>query len=234
MNRIAIIATYAYRYDTLEDTLKSLYNQVDKIILMDNDGAYRVESFMLDKVKKHDCSISPDYKDLSKLQPTVEHPWAFSDDDFILTCDDDLIYPKNYVYELMYNAAQYSCIATYHGKVLDITGKIVRSEGCLHASPYTGLVDIPGTGVSGWFQKLFNGKREILKQVAYDEKYIGAADFALGHAAAALKIPIMHLAHRENWIKYNPQMLDGRETLWDMERIEQMATDHAKQFLSKC
>ena len=90
----AVMATYPARRPGLERALASIASQVDEVTLVANE--YTKRNFDL-QVPKNVRVLFPrrDTKDVGKFILT------FDADDFVFLCDDDILYPGDYVQELL-------------------------------------------------------------------------------------------------------------------------------------
>ena len=140
MRTVVSIATKGDRPEQLEKTIDSLIKQcTDMYIYYNND----------------DENI--DYTDLSKF-------WFLSEQKepcYYFTCDDDIIYPPNYIEHTKNLIDKYGTIITYHGRRL--TGDLNKYYKGRHtvydfrgAQDLDVFVDVGGTGVMGFRTDLFN------------------------------------------------------------------------------
>ncbi len=81
----ANLATIKSRSSTLQLVVNSLKNQVDKVRIYSNDYKPKVEGSNVE------VYTGPDYTDNAKFF------WLTHSKGVYLSCDDDLIYPPNYV-----------------------------------------------------------------------------------------------------------------------------------------
>lgn len=171
----ANIATTGTRPEQLKKTIESLKHQVDIIRVYDN-------------------SINPDLADNAKfysLKDLTEH-------EYYLTCDDDLIYPPNYVKHMIESIKKYQTIITYHGRIL-------KDRQTYYGADHTQfrfnqeckrryLLDVAGTGVTGFDTNYF-------KPIIHNSKYKRMSDLVFSLEAKRQNKLITLPEHRGNWIK---------------------------------
>jgi len=195
------IATIPGREESLRNTVLSLYNQVDKIGVFLN-GHSVIPDFLDNPkitVKKGDNSLG----DAAKF-------WWFQDlkkGDTYLSCDDDLIYPVDYVQKSLEALKRHEGIITYHGS--RIPNKRLRSYymdrgpvfRCTKNVMIDNQVHIPGTGVSVI-------PRNSIELPISNFPIKNMADIWLGLAAKKQGVQITCSAHPGNWIKYQEEEMD--------------------------
>lgn len=119
---------------------------------------------------------------------------------YYFSTDDDLFYPKDYIQRSIEAIDKYNCIITYHGRYLKGLGldyyKDHRSFRCLGNEPREIQIDVAGTGCSAFRTDTFN---PVGIHAAQDKRM---SDLVFSLEAAKQKVKIMHIAHKNNWIKY--------------------------------
>lgn len=127
--KVASIATYRDRLDVLPDAINSLAPQVDivQIYYNDTEGLNKEQFQEVHEEIYLNCEHSnveiqcvTDQADLSKFLAIWEYPEAT-----IYTCDDDLIYHKDYAYRLLHNLHYDHWIGA---DVVTLGGKIISDE----------------------------------------------------------------------------------------------------------
>lgn len=187
------VATYngKGRKETLKLMLKSLEDQVDEVILYNNE------------VEKENLTDNGKFKGLISLNEPV----------YYLTCDDDLLYFPTYVKDMIEAIEKYNCICTHHGRqLLGLDKNYYRghkSFRCLSDTEEGFILDVPGTGVTGWSTEYFNPK-EIW---AAEEKRM--SDLVFGLAAAEEKRKIILLGHKTGYIQQ--LNINLKDTIWAAE-----------------
>jgi hypothetical protein len=165
--------------------------------------------------------------DLGKFSFAEEHnPF-----DYYLSCDDDLIYPKDYVsrtvnaLDAAYEIGDWEHVITYHGKSLKIQRGVKIQSFYMHPSEdyrcllgfeQTVFVDIPGTGVMGMHRDAAIQFNDNLKERrdAGEDMLPNAADLYAGRFFRQRGYGVLCLEHPRGWIKYSPHMHSG-DTIWD-------------------
>lgn len=176
MKTIVSIATKGDRSEQLHKTIKSLRNQCNKLVVYDN-------------------SIDEDLTDLGKFfrLSTINDPCYY------FTCDDDIIYPPDYIERTKQLIDKYGSIITYHGRRL--TGDLTKYYKGKHTVyDFRGeqlqdvFVDVGGTGVMGFRTDLFNPVGIHL------EPFKCMSDLVLSRWAKNENKKIICAAHKQNWL----------------------------------
>jgi len=191
MKIVVGIATMKGRELTLKRTIESLINQVDDIHVYNNE----IEPINLtDNGKFHALQL-------------------YSKPIYYFSCDDDLIYPSDYVSKTIESIEKHECIVSYHGrKLLGLNRNYYKGHkafACLGHFPQTCEIDVPGTGVTAFRTDYFN-PTEI-----YNSEYKKMSDLVFAHEAAIQDKKIMHLGHQGDWIKYQPIPIE--QTIYGQE-----------------
>jgi hypothetical protein len=188
MLRIAGIATIDGRQISLCDTIKSLLPQVDEIHIHNgNDKGDRVK---FDSYRK-DC--------------------------YYFSCDDDLIYPKDYcdkmiaTYEYMRSLKYDNPIVTCHGRnfiqPIDNYYRNGVKYHCLHEVEQDVKVDCGGTGVM-----MLCGQIDMPD---FTERNM--ADIFIALQAKKQNVPIICMKHEAGWIKHSDK-IDLSETIYEWHK----------------
>jgi hypothetical protein len=190
--RIVIgIATYK-REDFLEKTLHSLKGQAHDICVYDNN-----------KEKK-------DYKANAKFIFLND----YSESIYYFTCDDDIIYPKDYVKKSIAYINKYKSIIAYHGDVL--LNKIPRLYPECQRFHFTSEVkniirlDVAGTGLTSFNTDYFNPKD------IYNYKHKNMVDQIFSLKAAEQNKKIILPPHRKN--TFTAQKIPPDQTIWGQHK----------------
>ena len=132
---------------------------------------------------------------------------------YYFSCDDDLIYPVDYIERTIECIEKHGCIVTYHGRKLKGLGlNYYRGHNgyrCLDTVPKDFELDVCGTGVTAFSTSYFNPKGI---HRAEDKKM---SDLVFSLEAAKHGKKIMHLAHKGGWIQYQPIPIE--KTIYGME-----------------
>lgn len=197
MGRLKIaanIATRPGRELPLKRCIESLHGQVDEIRIYFND--FEPYEWLSEYPKVR----ATKGKDLGAAAKFAN--WNPKVREYYFTCDDDLIYPPNYVKRTIDGVKKYGGIITYHGRILN--GKGLKYYGghqvflCLKDVAEDVRVHIGGTGVSCFISDTFN-------RPVGDLKYKLMDDILTGLYAAQQDVPITLLAHKEGWLKMSPE-----------------------------
>lgn len=197
------IASIPDRLDVLNDTIESLYHQVDEINLYLNN--YKGSPF-------NDRKINVVLGDNSKGDAGKIF-FADKVSGFYFMCDDDLIYPKDYISNSLKNY-YLKDIITYHGRTILSKHEIAsyynepaKKYRCLGGVEYDVNIQICGTGVA-----MFHTNNLKIKFEQVNEKNM--LDLVLSAFAKRQRKKITCLKHKEGWIRYNLKMRN-RQTIYD-------------------
>lgn len=183
------IATFDNR--DIKPTLDSLMGQADAIHIYDNE---QEEVDLTDNGKFHALTL---YK-----EPV-----------YFFSCDDDLIYPSDYVKRMIDHIERYNCIVTCHGRVLQGLNKSYyrhhKVYKCLGNELYQGRIDVPGTGCTAFRTDYFN---PVGIHLAEEKR---KSDILFGLEVAKLDKHIRHVPHAKGWIRHGE--LDLRRTIAEQD-----------------
>ena len=193
------IASLENRKKAIEDTLASLLPQVDIVIVYQNGYKDRSGVFSNPKVLViSSLDTGVDMGDAGKFYKLS----SFSNV-YYFSCDDDLIYPCNYVSEIKSFLKKYDnkIIASCHGRVM--VKKPISyyrdKKKVYHFANHVSEeapVHFGGTGVMAFHTSFVNFNFNFFRTP-------NMADVWVGLYAQENKIPIMILPHHENWIKHS-------------------------------
>lgn len=176
------IATIEKRINALHHTLNSIDNQGAKVNVYKDTG--RGDSHKMDGICR---GIN-------------------------FTCDDDIIYPTDYIQTSLEFLSQYpGCILTYHGRIWPEKTpaknlNYYKSTKQFHftkllTNPIT--VDFPGTGVMFW------NENDTPLKGAYRGPEYNMLDVWIGIHAFRNNIPVICCPHPAGWLKQNIYAVDG-------------------------
>lgn len=140
---------------------------------------------------------------------------------YYFSCDDDIIYPPDYVNRTLQAIDKYNCIVTYHGRILRGLDRRYYSEhsalSCLHSFMQNIELDVAGTGVCAFRTDYFN-PTEIWNS---PDKKMSDLVFSLEAAKQGKKI--MHIGHKAKWI----QEINNEQTIYgtvskDEEKLKRL------------
>lgn len=197
--RVAMIASVPEREQMLEKTVESLRPQVDEIRVALNSYSHlpkflnKAEVVMLDN-EKGDAG---------------KHYFADQFEGYLLSCDDDLIYPPDYADYMIAGVDKYKCACSLHGRVYKFRPIInfqmmFMGYPCLSTVQLDTGVDIGGTGVMCWHT-------DILKIRYEDFKSKNMSDLWFAKQCIEQGVKIMCLAHGGDYLKYQGPTW----TIWD-------------------
>lgn len=193
------IATYPPRLESLLETIESLQDQVDTIhVCLNEYNALPTELLRYPKVV---CTI-PDHN-LSDLGKFLQLPNV---EGYFFSCDDDLIYPNDYVASTITQLRKYGGVVSYLGRVLPTGRKCnsyykdaVEYYHCLKEVKEDHRVHVVGTGVMCFHTDTVNFEYSHLRTV-------GIADIQFGLYAARNNIKLTSLKHKAGWIKHTDKI----------------------------
>lgn len=218
MKTVCNIATQKSRFKTLPIMLDSIYHQVDEINIWANGFTYwsLLKKYILDngldrfkeKVKfyydkDYEIVEGHDLTDNGKFWPLQLN----QDATLTLLCDDDIIYPPDYVTNIKADMLRHPAhIITYHGRILQAKGlpyyHAHRQFRFDRNQELDCQVHVGGTGVMAFDTSLFNPTE------LYRSAYLRMSDLVLAQYAASEGIPIMCCRHPANWIRPIPGIED--------------------------
>jgi|SRR6056297_250013 len=192
------IASLPEREKNLEATINSLYNQFDSINIALN-GYERIPSFL-----RYDSKFNVV---LSSNNGGAKMKFFFVDGchDYYFSCDDDLIYPQDYVDRMIDKIQQYNnkIIVTAHGGNIqpDMSVK-VKGGGRRFNQPLAKdqFIMYGGTGVMSFYQPY---ARLSFRDFYYDNM----VDVNMYYKTQDKKMPVLLINKPENWIKYQDSVL---------------------------
>ena len=195
----ACLASIPRRVYALEKTIASLIGQVDGIKVHLNDY-----QFLPDFLKNPKIEVV--HGDNS-LMSCTKFLWSDRLDGYVLTCDDDLIYPSDYVERMTAAIDKYKCISCAHGSKL-APGKIgsyykdrTVYDARLEVREDT-FIDVPGTGVMGWHT-------DDIKLSMSDFDLPGMEDIAAYRAIYQHSYTAVVVAHPAGWFRSSTHKNDG-------------------------
>lgn len=217
----AQLATIPQRVSSMLLTVNSLNSQVDFLNVMCNNYTEREANFI--NASLNDWQYYRNFKptalafhkrnneigDAEKFYKVENHSGYF------FTCDDDLIYPPDYVKYMISKIEQYErkAVITLHGRNYT-PGRIEKYYGgrnrteayhCLQRVEGDHKVMIGGTGVMAFHTDTLKIKYE-------DFKLPNMADLWMAIVCRNQNVPIMVVEHLPNWLQVG---YDGEDTIWN-------------------
>ncbi len=216
MKITANIATYPPRLHALKQCVASLYDQVDEIHIMMNEYTEdMIPEFLVDLMQCHPqkiyCTLSTiNYTDNGKFIQLDNH-YLMREPQYYFTCDDDLIYPPDYVEKTIENIKKYGSIVTYHGRLIRQKGVDYylkhQAFKCLSGQSNDFLIDVCGTGVTAFDTRYFHPRGLASHKLQRMSDLI----FSLEAAKQGKKIGCC--ARKYGWIK----AIQHEENIYDTE-----------------
>jgi hypothetical protein len=194
----ALIASIPEREQMLERTVRSLRNQVDEIRVSLNDYKH-VPRFL----NKKECIILD-----NSMGDAAKFYFADKFEGYIFTCDDDLIYPKNYVRYMIQGIKRYNSVVTLHGR--KYSRPVIGFQEAFTGYPCLGdviqdiEVDVGGDGVMAYHTDLINFFYDEFKSKNMSQLWVAKKCKEHG-------IKIMVLAHKTGCLQYQYP----KWTIWD-------------------
>ena len=162
-----------------------------------------------DKIFLYDNAVREDLTDNGKFWGLTQ----VTEPVYYLSCDDDLIYPNDYVATCINGIEKYNSIVTFHGRQLLGAGKnYYHGHNNFPFSknvPMSIEIDVPGTGVTAFRTDYFN---PVGLHLAEDKKM---ADLVFAVEASKQEKTITHLKHRAGWVR--AQSIPIEKTIYGME-----------------
>jgi len=200
--KVVGIASLPEREECLRDTVNSLYNQVDKIIVGLNN--YKEVPSFLKKEKIESYLLDNSLGDAAKFYKVDEYKGHF-----YFACDDDLIYKKNYIEHLLKNnnpvigihasIIKYPCKNYYKDRI------VLHSNSALDKDTE---VDVIGTGCC-------RIDLEVLDLKLKDFKTPNKADIYLSDICKKQNVKMISIARKaKEFFIYNPKM-KNKYTIYD-------------------
>ena len=177
MKVVVGMATYGERTESVKLAMDSLKDQVDEIRLYDNE--------------KHKDNLTDNGK--------FRYLEDYKEPVYYLSCDDDIIYPKDYVETCIEAIEEHQCIISFHGRILRGAGLDYYTKhtalSCLQSFVQTKEIDVCGTGVTAFRTDMFNGKD------LYKAKDKCMSDLVFSLEATKQDVKIMHIGHYHGWLQ---------------------------------
>jgi hypothetical protein len=196
------MATLPEREESLERVVESLRGQVDKLYIYLN-GHRRVPAFLRGK-NGADCEI---WRSNNNDGAVKKLWWANKLNGYLLICDDDIVYPSNYVERTVRAIECYRrrAVVGYHGVIIPEGGFQRYLPDRTVLSYETALMsDTPvhalGTGVIGYHSS-------TIRVSGGDFPYPNMVDIWFGIACQKRKVPMICLARPFGWLQPLPQLM---------------------------
>lgn len=180
----ANLATHKKRKGVLQQVVNTLRDQVDVVRVYSND--------YLPKVEGAEVITGEDLTDRGKF-------YFVEKDEIYFSCDDDIIYPEDYVERTLEKLEKYpNSIITYHGRILLGKGRSYyyghTSHHCLRTLHYDTFIDVAGSGVA-----CFDASKWKPDVIQYPDQKMSDLLFSLEAAKANKKI--ICGSHQMGWLQ---------------------------------
>ncbi len=203
------MATIKEREESLKDTIDSLIGQVDKVNVFLHGYFEAPEYFNNEKIQYMTDDPEEDNGDLGKFSFPLEEGYH-------LHCDDDLIYPEDYV-EKTIEAIDYydkEAIVSFCGNVpkRPPVGSYYLERTAISLFEdleEDKIVSIPGTGVMGYHT-------DLIKSWDFKDKEKNMADIHVGIYAKEQQIAVVCVKHAKEWIKHSLKV-DLKKTIFHQQ-----------------
>ena len=194
------------REESLNRTVDSLLPQVDMIFVALN-GYDKVPAFLENNKKIVYALMDNKLGDAAKFYDVDQR------NGFVLTCDDDLAYPPEYVKYMVDGVKRHKGVVTLLGKCYDkrpvysFRSGYTRIYRCLVAVKGDHVVDVGGTGVMAFHT-------DLIKLSVDDFPKKNMADIWLSKAAKEQGVSITVLSHPARYVSHKRYS----QRIWITER----------------
>lgn len=141
---------------------------------------------------------------------------------YYFSCDDDLIYPPDYIERMIEAIDRTGAIVSCHARILSGIDLRYYDQhtfySCLNRVDYSGELDVCGTGVLGFRTDYFN---PVHLAINSNQKM---TDLLFSYYVAREGKQIFMLPHFENWIKQID--VDTKTSIHSTEKIDQRRLIH--------
>lgn len=189
----AQIASVPHRVDSLNRTVNSLLGQVNMLFVALNNYDY-VPNFLLGDRKIVYAIMDNKFGDAAKFYDADQRSG------YVLTCDDDLVYPPDYAQYMVDGVKKHGGIVSLLGKIYprpatSYRGNFVQIFRVLNPVHGDHVVDVCGTGAM-----CYNTNDFKISMDMFERKNM--ADLWVAKAAAEQGVKITALAHPKGYIKH--------------------------------
>lgn len=209
----AALAAIPRRADVLPRVVDSLYWQVDELRVYLNGWDEIPSCLHRPRVRVMCSDAHHDIGDAGKFWWHEDAP----DNCYLLTCDDDIVYPPDYVATMLRAVERYErrAIVTAHGGI--IPGPHLersyyrerRQLHCAHQQAQDEPAHVPGTGVMALHSSTLRLLRSAFRAP-------NMADVWVAVEAMRARVPVVVLARRAGWI----EVLETQDTIYDRARLD--------------
>ena len=202
------MASYPARQNSLKETLGTLFHQLDSIYIYLNEYSFQQFTELQDWVltRKGSCEVlfiqgKDNIRDIGKF-------WFMGVvKGYIFFVDDDILYPPNYVREMVRAVKKHKTIITVHGRKIRNLPMFhyfadTESYNYQTALERFDFVDIAGTGTVCYHTD--NAPDTFFLYVDSMPKFAGMADIWFACAAKTRGLDIIAIEREEQWLKDAP------------------------------
>lgn len=195
------IASLPERENNLQETIESIYNQFDIIHVVLNGYDYFPSFLDRDKISVY---TSDNERGAAMKYWGVQ--WS---DGYYFSCDDDLIYPPDYVEHMIQSLREYNnkiVVSAHGGDLKQIPLRSARKilypvHHFQREMSYDKFVMMGGTGVMAFYQPWFNlSMEEFLSH--------NMVDADMFYKTQTQEVPVLIASHPQNWIKYQEDVAE--------------------------
>ncbi len=213
------IASIPSREDGLHHTLISLVLQAD-VIYVGLNGYARLPEWILNYP-----NVVPYFADNSKGD-AEKFRYVDRNNGYYLAADDDLIFPKMYVKDMIKAVDKYNGLVSLHGRTYLSPVKSFKQWAgnyrCLNTVSEDVKVNLIGSGCCAFHT-------DRLKISIGDFFYPNMADCYLSRQAYLQGVPMIVLAHRKDCLRYCPPK--DKKTIWNTTRNYNVHTKVLQSYL---
>lgn len=207
----ALMATIPEREEIVQTVLKSIYNQVDKIMIVFNKYA-RIPDWLLKFDTENKIHAEAD---LSNVQSDCAK-WRFLDkcEGYVFSIDDDILYPTNYVSKMIskIEETKRKYVLTVHGSYFHKPFvEFRKSKRCIHFTAELSkdiFVSMLGSGTTAFHTDTFYIDKNIQLKP-------NRSDLQLSILIFKQDKKILCVERKGSWL--TPLFTTG-DTIWDRSR----------------
>lgn len=207
------MASVVGRERELKDAVESLYDQVDVMYVYLNNYTFIPDFLERPKIEIFTSQYHGDMGDAGKFFKVQDC------DGYFFSCDDDLIYPSDYVVSTIHKIELYErkSVVTYHGAILNELPikSYYNDRKQLHFKKEQHndiTVHIGGTGVTAFHT-------DTIKVKYADFPIANMADIWMGVLCQEQNIPIRCLSRSFGWIKMSP-FTNNTKTIYSKFKLD--------------
>lgn len=207
------MATIPERLGPCRQAVKTLLPQCDRLNVYLH-GHFRLPPFL--KHPKIEVMLERDYGDLQSID---KFRWADRVKGYHFLCDDDLLYPLNYVQHMIDKIEQYDrkAVVGCHGSILRFPlNHYYRDRQVMHFREHVAedtRVHVLGTGVSAYHHSTLD-----ISIYDFSHEVCASDDVWFALAAQLQRVPLYVIAHKANWVRQNPRGDTAARSIYQRRR----------------